>query len=547
MTNKRILLFNGNQVTAYLWHNSQLQAEGCFLPHAEDLQAFAIYLQQQKKSLFYWLADIAEESFQLEEIPYVQGRDRAALITRRLKQYFYSTPLSIALSLGRSSTGRRDEKVLFAALTRPEAMNIWLGVMRQQEATLAGIYSVSLILSSNAPRWLATDEPTLLITQTASGVHQSFFANKNLQFSRLTSLALLNLAPNHTPDSAEIAQAIATESVKTYQYLVGQRQIKPRTPIRVALLVAPEHKPQVEEQCQNIELLAFYFLDAELIAKNEKFKPSHHAHPSSTTLDQLLMHCLVAKPPAQQFAPAPLRHRYRLWQLRLALTSVAIISLLSGLLFAIKTTFDTNRLQQETTAAISQTAIATQRYNALLASLPPTNISPDNLRALMMRYASLQKNTTNLTPLLTHLSQALNNRPAIELISLEWKIEPALTLPPGAHPLNPSDPIEVGAGGTATSPASTPPLAKNGQPVVTLKVTAQLPLSLSADLRAQKTHIEQFAQQLQNPQTQVFLLAMPFEVESGKALKSPQNAVDTSNTPAPVFSAMLVRPLLATP
>jgi hypothetical protein len=255
----------------------------------------------------------------------------------------------------------------------------------------------------------------------------------------------------------------------------------------------------------------------------------------------------VAKPPAQQFAPAPLRHRYRLWQLRLALTSVAIIGLLSGLLFAIKTTFDTNRLQQETTAAISQTAIATQRYNALLASLPPTNISPDNLRALMMRYASLQKNTTNLTPLLTHLSQALNNRPAIELISLEWKIEPALTLPPGAHPLNPSDPIEVGAGGTATSPASTPPLAKNGQPVVTLKVTAQLPLSLSADLRAQKTHIEQFAQQLQNPQTQVFLLAMPFEVESGKALKSPQNAVDTSNTPAPVFSAMLVRPLLATP
>jgi hypothetical protein len=212
-------------------------------------------------------------------------------------------------------------------------------------------------------------------------------------------------------------------------------------------------------------------------------------------------------------------------------------------LFAIKTSFDTSQLRKETTNAINQATIATQRYNALLASLPPTTISPDNLRSLMVRYASLQKNTADLPPLLTHLSQVLNDYSAVELIGLEWKVETAVTLPSGAHPLNPA----IAGRASATSPAGASNSSMNGQPVVTLKVTAQLPLGFSTDLRAQKKYIEQFAQQLKNPQTQVFLLTMPFEVESGKALKSLQSAVDTSNSSAPIFSVMLVRPLLTAP
>jgi hypothetical protein len=63
---------------------------------------------------------LAEEGFQLEDLPYVQGGDRNALLQRRLSQYYYNTPLSAAISLGRAKEGRRDEKVLFAALTRVE-------------------------------------------------------------------------------------------------------------------------------------------------------------------------------------------------------------------------------------------------------------------------------------------------------------------------------------------------------------------------------------------------------------------------------------------
>lgn len=543
MVTKRILLFNGSQLSAHLWRNGRVNAEREFLPHADGpdgFSAFATYLHQHRTSHFYWLADVTEESFQLEEIPYVQGRDRTALITRRLKQHFYNTPLTTALSLGRSSEGRRDEKVLLAALTRPDPINAWLDVIRQNDIILVGIYSAPLILAECAPHWLDDKQPTLLISQTINGIRQSFFDQGKLQFSRLTPLTSLN-----TLDTGitKIAQTIASESIKTYQYLVGQRQLQPKKSVRVVVLIPAAQKLAVQTQCQNQELLEYDFLDLETIAQHEKLK----LPPNTLTSDPLLMHRLVTNPPAQQFAPPAERHFYRLAQIRLALTAIAIITLVSGLLFAIKTAFDTAQLQQETRTAQSQTVLATQRYNALLDSLPKTSITPENLRALMTRYESLQKRTAELIPLLTHLSQALDAMPQVELVNLDWKVETTLNaaMSNAQKVLSPS---LDGAGVTVHSFVSAPgnpPANINASSGswATLTIRAQLPIGLAANLRAQKQLIDTFVQRLENPQTKVQLLTMPFDIESGKPLKSIQETDDGRSESASTFSLMIARPL----
>jgi hypothetical protein len=539
MATKRILLFNGSRLTAYLWRSGQLHTEGEFHPHvdgADGFIAFANYLTQNRTSHFYWLADISEESFLLETIPPVKGRDRNALIARRLKQNFYGTPFTIALSLGRSSEGRRDEKMLLAALTRPEAINAWLEVIRKNDIILAGIYSVPLILAECAPRWLVDKRPTLLINQTASGIHQSFFDQGKLQFSRLTSITppLNATAIPEYPDNEAIAQAITRESVKTTQYLISQRQLTPNTPMRVAVLISAEQKLAVQSHCQNLDLIQYDFLDLETIAQHEKLKSS----PAKLTADQLLMHCLVTKLPALQFAPPSERHFYQLAQIRLALTAVAIITLVSGLLFAIKTALDTSRLEQATSTAQLQTALATQRYNALLDSLPKTSITPENLRALMTRYEILQKRTTDPTPLLTHLSQALDATPQVELVTLDWKVETTL-----------NNALKVGAGDTPQSLPSLPGNASadinpaSSGPWAALKIQARLPLGLAADMRKQKALIDTFVQRLQNPQTTVQLLSMPFDIESGKPLKSMQETSDGLSEAVSMFSLIIAQPL----
>ena len=66
-------------LTAHHWHAGHVRAEGEFTPEPVGLEALAAYLKEHRGSIFYLLADTAEEGFQLEDLPYVQGGDRNAL------------------------------------------------------------------------------------------------------------------------------------------------------------------------------------------------------------------------------------------------------------------------------------------------------------------------------------------------------------------------------------------------------------------------------------------------------------------------------------
>lgn len=520
MAQKYILFFDGKQLRIHSRETGHVNLETGFLQDVDGLAAFAAWVGQHRGSLFYLLADVPEEGFQLEDIPWLQGRDRSAVIKRRLGQYFYGTTLAAALSLGRANEGRRDERMLFCALTHVENFSPWLDILRQDEARLAGVWSVPLVLAGCGPRWINDNDPALLITITSGGVRQTFFDAGQLRFSRLTPLAARS--------QNEIARVIGNESANTCQYLVGQRQIRRGTTVRVVVLASAEQIPLIQQHCRANDALAFEFIDLTATAHNDGLKT-----PAINTADDLLAHHLAAKPPRLQFARSPDRRFYRLWQLRSALTAGALIALAGSLLFAAKIGINVLELRQEIAEAESRTILSRQSYNALLDSLPKVKATPDSLFVLMKRLDELQKHSPGLEPLLAHLARALNETPKVELVRLEWKIAPRLDTPgkPGA----PGVPPAGGAGGT-------PPAAADGA-WTTLEIQAQLPLGLGADLRAQKEIIDVFADRLKNPQTMVQILAMPFDVESGKPLKSHSEASDSRREAAPKFSLLIARPL----
>ena len=511
MAQKYILFFDGNQLRIHSWEAGHVHPATGFLPDAAGLAAFAAWVGEHRGSLLYLLADVTEEGFQLEDIPWLQGRDRSAVIKRRLGQYFYGTTLAVATSLGRATDGRRDERMLFSALTHVENFSPWLDILRQGEALLAGVWSVPLVLAECGPRWINGSGPTLLIALTSGGVRQTFFDAGKMRFSRLTPLA--------TRSQNEISRVIGTEAANTWQYLVGQRQIRRGTTVRVHVLAGAEHIPEIQQHCRTTDELSFEFIDLAATAHNDGLKT-----PSGDTADELLVHHLATKPSRLQFARSPDRRFYRLWQLRFALTSSALVILAGGLLFAAKTGIDVHGLRQEIAGAESSTLLARHRYDALLDSLPKVNATPESLFTLMGRLDELQKRSPAMEPLLAHLARTLNETPKVELVRLEWKIAPRLDTPgkPGA--------------------GETPPTAPGGA-WTTLELKAQLPLSLGTDLRAQKEIIDSFAERLKNPQTTVQILAMPFDVESGKPLKSQSEASASRSEAAPQFSLLIARPL----
>ena len=511
MAAKRILLLDGPLLTAHYWNAGHIKVEGEFSPGPAGLEALAAYLKKHRASIFYLLADIAEEGFQLEDLPYVQGGDRNALLQRRLGQYYYNTPLSAAISLGRAKEGRRDEKILFAALTRIETFTPWLDTLREAETNLAGVYSVPLVLAGCGSQLLGDGGPVLFVSLSRGGVRQSFFDEGKLHFSRLSPLATKSLA--------EVARTTANDSAKIFQYLLAQRQIPRGTPLRTMVMAHAGQIPALEEYCRSSSELQFEFIDLAATARQQGLKDI----PVDSNADNLFIHCLATKTPAQQFAPAAETRIHKLWRIRFALTSTAWLVLSGCLLYAGKTGLNLYELRDSIEATRATTATDTRRYNTILDSLPKVGISPDTLRALIGRFDILQKRSPAIEPLLIDLSLALNDNPRIELASLSWKI---------ADSLDAGEKVAAGAA---------PAVAPAAGVWSVIEINARLPLGMMSDKRAQIELIESFAARMRIPSTDVRILSRPFNIESDKPLRSASDKGEAQLADAPKFALRIAR------
>ena len=79
MAQRRLLFLDASKLTAYTWQGGQLRTGREFIADAAGVEAFEKYLEKNVKSIFSILADVAEEGFQIEDVPFVRGRDRAAI------------------------------------------------------------------------------------------------------------------------------------------------------------------------------------------------------------------------------------------------------------------------------------------------------------------------------------------------------------------------------------------------------------------------------------------------------------------------------------
>lgn len=515
MPERRVLLFDGTQTTALFWKSGEVLNEGNFLADPLGLEAFEAYLVKHHKSLFYLLADISEEGFQLETIPYVQGSDRAALLKRRLGQYFYGTPLSVAISLGRTDANatathgdeekanRREEQVLFAALTRQEAIQPWLDSFAQAAVPLAGLYSAPLIFANDVSSFIGKRDTCLLISMSTGGLRQTYFEHGKMHFSRLTPLTSLE------PD--EVAASCLMEATKTYQYLVGQRQIKRGTTLTTVIAAGDDLALPLQSACRSNAEIEFEVTALTTLAKSAGLKTP----PVGSSIDFVLIHRLLARLPKHQFAPREHRRLFRIWQLRTGIQSTAIAILFTALLLGGYFTLQWVDLSQSNQQLQQQVSDDTRRYQSLLTSLPQIALGPDDLRSAITGFEHLQKRSDGFNPLLAHLGKALSEMPAIELLKLDWSLTQHFA-------------------GKAAIPATsaTPATPATGTPAVKpiawhiLDIEGRLPATMASDQRAMIELIDRFAARLQRDGVEVLLTKRPIDVESAKSYKSGAQATD---------------------
>lgn len=498
MPQHRVLYLTPTHLTAYRAGGRKVEPEADFGSDAVGLEAFGAYLQAHERSLFTLLVDASDEGFQSEDIPHCSGKDRASIISRKLGQHFYGTPYAIASSLGRLKTGRRDERLLMMALTKPQLLSPWINAMRERQAILAGICSASQLLGTLLDKESGDQE--LLISLTRAGLRQTFFVQRQLRFSRLTPLA--------TGSLEEFSIAVVVEAGKMYQYLVSQRLVDRSKPLSTRVVAHPAHLSALRDACASNGNLRFNLVD--LLAEARR-QGADLALADSCT-EPLLCHGLLRKPPADQFASSVERGFYRLWQTRFALKGIAAAILAGGLLFAAKTMLDMQQTEAEVARLDHEVMEKRRHYDQTLQSLPKITLTTDNLRALVDRYEAVERRAVGPEPMLLHLSRSLDAFPGVALENLEWRIVESV-------PLNAAVP----------------------GPHAQLVVSAHLPLGLVGNQRAQINLVNDFASHLATvPDTEVTVLQPPVDTQSGKTLKSSD---EKRMLEAPRFSLRIARRL----
>ncbi len=409
MTRRCVLSLDSEALVAWFWRAGQLEHGPAFAADDTGFAAFETWLATQTGALFTLLADCVEEGFLFETVPYVVGRDRTALRNRKQSQHFYGSPYVTSLSLGRERSGRRDERMLFIALTRPAQLDPWMERLRYADVVIAGITTPALLIGAALRPLLRSHSRVLAVCRTATGIRQTLFEDGRLRFSRLAVQA---------SNGPEWSGNVLFEVQKTYQYLVAQRSLARNTPLAVAVLADSAEHAALRAACGDSDLLRFSLLD--LGERERGLGLRSHSPDSDAT--QLLTHLAARRNSAVQLAPASDRKAYRWWLAQRATLAAGLFGLVLALLIAVRTELDTRTLDQTRNEIRHDMQLRQLRYDSLLATMPKLPASVEAIQAVVQELDEIGRLGLGPGPALKRISRVLDRHPEIDLQRLEWSL-----------------------------------------------------------------------------------------------------------------------------
>lgn len=474
-------MVDGKIVTQHEFNNSQ-----------EGREDFAAFLQSVRHPV-YLLADLIEEDFRQETVPHLTGRSRSALLQRKFEQFYRGTPFHQAALLQRQKTGRRDDDMLFSALTNPALITPWLAIMRAQQTPLAGIYSIPQI---SAP--LVKDHPSnhlLLISwEKSAGLRQTYFSKHRLQISRLT--------PVHA--GLTFQNAVVSELVRTYQYLKSLSLLPSGQTLDVRLLGHSHDLIELQLELPRNADMHYDFVDLADLAKQ------HHIDYRFTDSDasQIFLHQLAARPPQAHYANATHTHYFTLWQLRHALNLASGTLLLGMLLWGMANLWQSSNDAAEAASLKTMAQRTQNEAQKITLAFPNTYAPAADMKAGVSIMRKLDQHDAAPNSILRPLSSILDRHPRIELDDLAWL-------------MGTTEPVTPNTLGDAPA-----------QVIIKGRLT-----DFAIDYRAALNYLENFQRDLTAQGYQVTILAKPLDVSPNGSIADQRD----THTDALGFSLKLSR------
>ncbi len=406
---RRVLLVAADRGVMFVVHKRRGARAYVFPIDDAGLASFQRFLRQTQPTPVHVLIDLVEEEYRHDTIPHVGGADRRSVLKRKFARLFRGTKYTLAIPQGREHGGRRDDRMLLTAITRPELVTPWVNSLHQLKVPLAGITSTPILSERLLPIIGAKGENILLISiQHASGLRQTFFRNRKLKISRLAQMPA-SLLGSH-------ADYVLGELDKLRRYLNSLALVAGDAPLNVYIICHGELLSALQHRCKSTEHERYSLVDSAGLATRLGAKLG----AESSYSDGLLAQLLIDSPPQHDYADVEERRYFTLHRTQRVLQFAAVAMLLVASALSALNFLDGINFKSQALDSAQKTSFYHDRYAIARGQLPPTPIEPRKLKAAVDIASFLHHRKSSPFTVLKQFGDTLTGHDRIVLDSVSW-------------------------------------------------------------------------------------------------------------------------------
>lgn len=431
-TKAQIWLVNDDFLSLYIWDQQAFSFITRIANNEQKLSEFTESVRQFQSMPAILVTDFQEESYRHDKIAHVSGSDQSAIISRKLNFTFRNTPYRLAKVIGREPDGRKDDKILLGALTRPELIDPWVKILLAHNVSIQSITSMAFVMEAYFQKNKLSDGPDVVLASLERGteLRQTYLKNGKVQFSRMTSL--------NSSAPADIGEDIFQESQQIRKYLERIRLLSYENPLEVFLFCPYTgdnlHIPEPENHLNNYTIIR---VEDQLPNYNVNLEESE---PEASVL--FLADIVTKKPLRNVYAPLSAQkfHFLRTWS-RAAVVASVTLSLLA-IFFQVPKMIDTYGMWQQEAQLASLTQPWLQQYDELSQEFPETPIPSQEMALVVETYETVRSQSYRPANAMAVISEALTYSPNLQITGIEWMLTekaPDPSEPPPRYTPQPND------------------------------------------------------------------------------------------------------------
>ena len=403
-TELRILLIRASHSEFYVWTGSRLRHRTSYTADFNGYENFAGEIAEDASTPFFIIVDCIEEDFRHDTIAHVNGIDRKELLKRKLKVQFRGTQYRVASVIGREKTGRRDDNVLFSALSRQEMIQPWTDIMLRSKVPIKGISTPAYLLQHYANVMKFREEHLMLVNvESTSGIRQTYLKNGKVMLSRLSPWGQSREAVEASRIQDQVLQSRKyLERIKLVPY---DRAIEVRIFDNGEILDLDQLAPIDELRLSLVEIGEGPVPDA-----------------SSMVLQSLAL-VLRKRRLRNLYAPFDLRRYFHIRQARIALYATGLLALTAASAMAAPMVLRGLDYVDGANALEVQVQPLLRDYERLRLGFPETPIPSNTMAVVVETYDTISRQRIDPSQTMIAISSALQGLPGIRLTRFDWVLD----------------------------------------------------------------------------------------------------------------------------